>query len=201
MSESSFSGAWVVVHARNQRSNGLSELAGASKFARGSGLAFLMATKNTDQKAKTAPADVLVHWAIIAIEYAIVASLLLVAGIVLVRTVVDFFDHWNAFPQSVVGAIDGILVVIILLDIAHTVFGQLRASLFPVRPFLVIGILAGVRDILSSSAHLTLSTSLKQSNFNDTLVSLGVGVGVVVFLLLGLLLLRHSEQREEKTRP
>jgi hypothetical protein len=58
-----------------------------------------------------------------------------------------------------------------------------------------------VRDILSSSAHLTLSTSLKQSNFNDTLVSLGVGVGVVVFLLLGLLLLRHSEQREEKTRP
>ena len=48
-----------------------------------------MATKNTDQKAKTAPADVLVHWAIIAIEYAIVASLLLVAGIVLVRTVVE----------------------------------------------------------------------------------------------------------------
>jgi uncharacterized membrane protein (DUF373 family) len=160
-----------------------------------------MATKSTDQKAKTAPADVLVQWAIIAIEYAIVASLLLVAGIVLVRTVVDFFDHWHAFPQSVVGAIDGILVVIILLDIAHTVFGQLRASLFPVRPFLVIGILAGVRDILSSSAHLTLSPSLKQSNFNDTLVSLGVGVGVVVFLLLGLLLLRHSEQREEKTRP
>jgi uncharacterized membrane protein (DUF373 family) len=100
----------------------------------------------------------------------------------------------------VVAAIDGILVVIILLDIAHTVFGHLRASLFPVRPFLVIGILAGVRDILSSSAHLTLSTSLKQSNFDDTLVSLGVGVGVVVFLLLGLFILRFSEQHDEKPR-
>jgi hypothetical protein len=62
-----------------------------------------------------------------------------------------------------------------------------------VRPFLVIGILAGVRDILSASAHLTLSSSLAQADFNDTLISLGVGVGVVVFLLLGLLILRFSE--------
>jgi uncharacterized membrane protein (DUF373 family) len=142
--------------------------------------------------------DSVVRWFIIAIEYAIVASLLLVAGIVLVRTIVDFLSHWGTFPQSVVAAIDGILVVIILLDIAHTVFGHLRASVFPVRPFLVIGILAGVRDILSASAHLTLSTSLAQSNFNDTLISLGVGVGVVVFLLLGLLVLRFSEHHDEK---
>lgn len=146
------------------------------------------------------PADLLVHWVIVSIEYAIVVSLLLVAGIVLVRTVVDFFNHWSSFPQSVVSAIDGILVVIILLDIAHTVFGRLRESHFPIQPFLVIGILAGVRDILSSSARLTLSTSLKQSSFNDTLVSLGVGVGVVVFLLLGLFVLRFSEPREEKAR-
>jgi hypothetical protein len=68
---------------------------------------------------------------------------------------------------------------------------------FPVRPFLIIGILAGVRDILSSSAHLTLSSSLARANFNDTLISLGVGVGVVVFLLLGLLVLRFSEHTEE----
>jgi uncharacterized membrane protein (DUF373 family) len=153
----------------------------------------------TNEKKKPVFAtDVVVRWAIVAIEYAIVASLLLVAGIVLVRTIVDFLSHWGAFPQSVVAAIDGILVVIILLDIAHTVFGHLRASVFPVRPFLIIGILAGVRDILSASAHLTLGSSLAQSNFNDTLISLGVGVGVVVFLLLGLLVLRLSEHHEEQ---
>jgi uncharacterized membrane protein (DUF373 family) len=151
---------------------------------------------NEDKKPVFAT-DAIVRWSIITIEYAIAASLLLVAGIVLVRTIVDFLSHWGAFPQSVVGAIDGILVVIILLDIAHTVFGHLRASAFPVRPFLVIGILAGVRDILSSSAHLTLSSSFTQANFNDTLISLGVGVGVVVFLLLGLLVLRLSERTGE----
>jgi uncharacterized membrane protein (DUF373 family) len=157
----------------------------------------VVADPTNDKKKPVFATDAVVRWSIVAIEYAIVASLLLVAGIVLVRTIVDFLSHWGAFPQSVVAAIDGILVVIILLDIAHTVFGHLRASVFPVRPFLIIGILAGVRDILSASAHLTLGSSLAQSNFNDTLISLGVGVGVVVFLLLGLLVLRLSEHHEE----
>src|SRR5579863_10302599 len=133
-----------------------------------------------------------IRWIIIGIEYAIVASLMFVAGIVLVRTLVTFLSNWNSFPQSVMAAIDGILVVIILLDIAHTVFGHLRASVFPVRPFLIIGILAGVRDILSSSAHLALSGTLSTSDFRDTMISLGVGVGVVVILLLGLLILRFA---------
>lgn len=138
--------------------------------------------------------DPMIRWFIVAIEYAIVVSLLLVSSIVLVRTVVDFLFHWTDFPQSVVAAIDGILVVIILLDIAHTVFGHLRESVIPVRPFLVIGVLAGVRDILSASAHLTLSSSLTQSNFNQTLISLGLGVGVVVLILFGLLILHWSER-------
>ncbi len=132
------------------------------------------------------------RWVIIGVEYAIVASLLIVAGIVLVRTMVSFLRYGNSFPEAVVSSIDGILVVIIILDIAHTVFGHLRSSTFPVRPFLVIGILAGVRDILSASAHLTLSGPVTQRSFYDTLISLGVGVGVVVFLLLGLLILRFS---------
>ena len=133
-----------------------------------------------------------IRWLIIGIEYAIVASLMLVASIVLVRTLVTFLADWDSFPQSVMAAIDGILVVIIVLDIAHTVFGHLRASVFPVRPFLIIGILAGVRDILSASAHLTLSGTLTATDFRDTLISLGVGVGVVVLLLLGLLVLRFA---------
>jgi uncharacterized membrane protein (DUF373 family) len=130
------------------------------------------------------------------IEYAIVASLLLVGGIVLVRTLVSFLDHWSDYPQTVVSAIDGILVVIILLDIAHTVFGHLRSSVFPVRPFLVIGILAGIREILSASAHLTLST-LSTTNLDNTLISLGVGVGVVVLLLVGLYILRFAAQHDD----
>jgi uncharacterized membrane protein (DUF373 family) len=151
-----------------------------------------MANKRSNNDPKGLGADALIRWAIVAVEYAIVASLLLVAGIVLVHTLTDFLRYGGKFSSAVVAAIDGILVVIIVLDIAHTVFGRLRSSIFPVRPFLVIGILAGVRDILSASAHLTLSGPLSQTDFYDTLISLGVGVGVVVFLLVGLLVLRYS---------
>jgi len=80
------------------------------------------------------------------------------------------------------------------------VFGHMRTSVFPVRPFLVIGILAGVRDILSASARLTLSGTLSKAEFNDTLIALGVGVGVVVFLLFGLVLLRFSGHTDEGER-
>ena len=150
-----------------------------------------------DQSATLMP-DRIVKWAIIVVEYAIVASLLLLAAIVLVRTVKNFLYYGaSTFPVAVVAAIDGILVVIIVLDIAHTVFGHLRSSMFPVRPFLVIGILAGVRDILSASARLTLSGPLSQRNYYNTLISLGVGVGVVVFLLLGLLVLGLSGHQDD----
>ena len=148
---------------------------------------------NDDPTSRRYATDPIIAWFIVALEYAIVVSLLFVSAVVLARTLVDFVRQWGAFPQSVVGAIDGILVVIILLDIAHTVFRHLRESVIPVRPFLVIGVLAGVRDILSASAHLTLSSSLSRADFNETLTALGVGVVVVVLILFGLLLLHWSE--------
>ena len=153
--------------------------------------------KPTNGKTRITSMDSVVRTLMSIIEYSIVLSLLIVAGDVLVRTIVDFVRVNSALAQAVVTAIDGILVVIILIDIAHTVFGNLRSFTFPVRPFLVIGILAGVRDILSASAHLTLDTSVSTSQFRNTLISLGVGVGVVVFLLLGLLILRFAQHRDD----
>lgn len=138
------------------------------------------------------------RWIIIVVEYAIVLSLVLVAGVVLVHTIVDFVRSNGPFSLTVVAAIDGILVVIIVVDLAHTVFGRLRSAAFPVRPFLEIGILAGVRDILSASAHLTLGGPLPQRDFNNTLISLGVGVGVVVLLLIGLYILKLSRRSSDE---
>jgi hypothetical protein len=145
---------------------------------------------------KSSTADAILSWYIVVVEYAIVVSLMLVSSVVLVRTVVDFLRSSAGISEAVVSAINGILVVVILIDIAHTIFGHVRTSVFPVRPFLVIGILAGVRDILSASARLTFGSSLTRTSFNYTLISLGAGVGVVVFLLLGLLILRLSQHRE-----
>ena len=150
--------------------------------------------------AERTPLERFVDGFLVIVEYAIVVSLLLIAAAVLGRTVVNFFYQWSGFPETVVEAIDGILVVVILLDIAHTVLAHLRTSSFPVRPFLVIGILAGVRDILSASARLTFGSSLQGTNFTHTLISLSLGVGVVIALSLSLLLLGINQRRQESPR-
>ena len=138
------------------------------------------------------PRDRFVGWGIDVVEYAVVISLLVLAGVVLVRTVVGFFSHWGTFPENVVTAIDGVLLVIILLDLLHTVFTSIRSAVIPVRPFIVIGILAGIREILSASAHLTLSAHLSDSDYHDSLFTLMIGVGVVLFLSLSLLIINYS---------
>lgn len=148
----------------------------------------------------TASVDLIVTQAITVLEYAIVASLLVVSAVVLAHTAVSSFDGFNqtdGFATTTIGAIDGILVVIILLDIVQTVFRHVRNAAFPVRPFLVIGILAAIRDILSASAHLALSVNLSNPQFHNTLIELGIGVAAVLALLFGLWLLRLSGHQDE----
>lgn len=130
------------------------------------------------------------------VQYAVVLALLVLASVVLVRSLATFLAHPGQFPDSVVSGLDGVLVVIIILDILRTVLSHFEGTGFPVRPFLVIGILASVRDVLSASAHLTLQAHLTPQQFNQALVELVVAVGVVAILLGGLALLRWAAPDE-----
>ncbi|NNN08845.1 MAG: hypothetical protein HKL85_06575 [Acidimicrobiaceae bacterium] len=154
-----------------------------------------MSADTSPESTTKASLEGFVNGFLVLLEYTIVVSLLLIATAVLGRTVFNFFHEWGGFPETVVEAIDGILVVVILIDIAHTVLAHVRTSSFPVRPFLVIGILAGVRDILSASARLTFGSSLRGNNFTNTLISLSLGVGVVLMLSLSLLLLGVNRRK------
>ncbi|MHB1535897.1 MAG: phosphate-starvation-inducible PsiE family protein [Acidimicrobiales bacterium] len=128
------------------------------------------------------------------LQAAIAVALFVVGALVLVRTMIDFLGSPGKYPASIVSALDGILVVIIVVDILHTVLTHLRSATFPVRPFLIIGILAGVRDILSASARLTLAGRESPTSFSQSIIELAAGVGVVVALLGGLLLLRSAAE-------
>ena len=96
------------------------------------------------------------------VQYGVAVVLLVLAAVVLVRSFITFVTSLNAaapnYTQSLISAIDGVLVVIILVDIMRTVLTHLEGWGFPFRPFLVIGIIAAVRDILavSNSAHPVL---------------------------------------------
>lgn len=128
------------------------------------------------------------------LQGAVATSLVVVAVVVLVRTLVTFLGEPGNYPTSLISALDGILVVIILVDILHTVITHLHDVRVPLRPFLVIGVLAGIRDILSASARLELTGHQSPVNFNQSVIELGVGVGVVVVLLAGLVILGFASR-------
>jgi uncharacterized membrane protein (DUF373 family) len=123
------------------------------------------------------------------LQYAIALVLLVLAGVVLVRSFIDFLDSPGGYPQTLISAVDGVLVVIILLDILRTVLTHLEGWEFPFRPFLVIGIIAAVRDILAVSTRLTLSSS-GGGSVPQSLVELGTSAGVVLILAVALWLTR-----------
>ncbi len=135
------------------------------------------------------------------LQAAVAISLLVVAAVVLVRTVVTFLDQPGNYPASLISALDGILVVIIIVDVLHTVITHLRDAEVPVKPFLVIGVLAGIRDVLSASARLELIGHQSTLDFNQSVIELGVGVAVVLVLLGGLLLLRFASEPAEPSEP
>jgi uncharacterized membrane protein (DUF373 family) len=126
------------------------------------------------------------------LQYAIALVLLVLAGVVLVRSFIDFVDSPGGYPGTLISAVDGVLVVIILLDILRTVLTHLEGWEFPFRPFLVIGIIAAVRDILAVSTRLTLSSggSTSGRSVPQSLIELGTSAGVVLILAAALWLTR-----------
>ncbi|MGA8014563.1 MAG: phosphate-starvation-inducible PsiE family protein [Candidatus Dormiibacterota bacterium] len=127
------------------------------------------------------------------VQYGVAIVLVVLALVVLVRSFIDFMTSLSGYPKTLVNAVDGILVVIILVDILRTVLTHLEGWGFPFRPFLVIGIIAAVRDILAVSTQLTLSSggpAAGQPPLLESLLELVTSAGVVLVLSVALFLTR-----------
>ncbi|MEO8897920.1 MAG: phosphate-starvation-inducible PsiE family protein [Candidatus Dormibacter sp.] len=138
------------------------------------------------------------------VQYGVAVVLIVLAVVVLIRSFIDFLGNVGGYPETLVSAVDGVLVVIILVDILRTVLTHLEGWGFPFRPFLVIGIIAAVRDILAVSTRLTLAsggTGSGQIPLTQSLLELGTSAGVVLVLAVALLLTRGQAVTDETASP
>src|SRR5579862_2813289 len=125
------------------------------------------------------------------VQYGVALVLLVLAAVVLVRSFIGFFTSQSDYSQALISAVDGVLVVIILVDIMRTVLTHLEGWGFPYRPFLVIGIIAAVRDILAVSTRLTFSGATPPgASISPSLFELGTNAGVILVLAVALFLTR-----------
>ena len=95
----------------------------------------------------------------------------------------------QSFGTVATNAVNGVLFVVIVLEIFRTLVNHLEGGGFQLRPFLIIGIISAVRQILLVGA---LSISNQTTEFTHTVIELGVNAGVALVLVIALVLLHRT---------
>jgi len=125
--------------------------------------------------------------------------LFLVALGAVIFSVVRLFNTEPFYPVGMLQAINDILFVVIILEIARTVIARFNSGFYQLSRFLVIGVIASVRHILSVGSSLTLSTGKTQEAFDRGVVELLVNGGIVVALVLAIFMTRLVDKDSESS--
>ena len=89
--------------------------------------------------------------------------LIALAAVLLISGIVDFADGtYGSIANGAPHLLDQVLLVLILVEIVHTVVLSLRAHRLVAQPFIVVGLIAVIRRILfvlTPGSHVNASTS------------------------------------------
>ena len=125
--------------------------------------------------------------------------LFLVALGAVIFTVIRLFNTEPFYPNGMLQAINDILFVVIILEIARTVIARFNSGFYQLSRFLVIGVIASVRHILSVGSSLTLSIGKTPEAFERGIIELLVNGGIVVALVLAIFMTRIAERQPGAT--
>jgi uncharacterized membrane protein (DUF373 family) len=99
--------------------------------------------------------------------------------------------------------LDQLLLVLMLIEVLHTVRISLRSQSLLMEPFLIVGMIASIRRVLVITMQAAKMTEQGQapmaqaSTFQNTMLELGV-LGLLIFVIaFAIYLLRRTSPREE----
>lgn len=119
----------------------------------------------------------------------IIVAILLIALVFCIAfyTVTHFVVY---SPKMVLKIVDDIMLMLIILELLWPVLRFLRKEKFSLSPFIYVGIISGVRRILTIEAR----ASIEHLQSYYLLAEIGVSVGVVLILGVTLLLYKRAEK-------
>jgi uncharacterized membrane protein (DUF373 family) len=123
--------------------------------------------------------------------------LFIVALGAVIFTVIRLFTTTPFYPDGMLQAINDILFVVIILEIARTVIARFNSGFYQLSRFLIIGVIASVRHILSVGSSLTLKVGKSPEDFERGIIELLVNGGIVVALVFAIFLTRAAEKQTE----
>jgi uncharacterized membrane protein (DUF373 family) len=109
----------------------------------------------------------------------------------------------QASASTVVEVIDRLLVVLMLVEILHTVRISIRSHILVTEPFLIVGLIATIRRILVitlNAANLTNAANWSNdgpAKLRASMIELALLGGIVMVLVIAIHILRKSKSPEE----
>ena len=95
--------------------------------------------------------------------------------------------------EEAIEILDGILLVMMTMEIVYTVAISLEAHALVAEPFLIIGAIAAIRRMLVITATSTKDEHSAPEVFRNTLIELGLLSLIVITMALAIYILRKSD--------
>lgn len=99
------------------------------------------------------------------------------------------------FPNGMIQGVNDILFIVIILEILRTVISRFTDGVFQLDKFLIIGVIAAVRHILTVGASLTLESSKSNVAFNRSIYEMGLNALIVVALVFAIFLSKAAHRK------
>ncbi|WP_316347349.1 phosphate-starvation-inducible PsiE family protein [Desulfuromonas acetoxidans] len=130
--------------------------------------------------------------------YIATAVVLIVAAITLLAfSVFNFFEGFNGhIGQQISQLLDGLLLVLMLVEILHTVGIFLKKRKLVIEPFLAVGIIAAIRRVLIITAEQVHPTPEHAAAFRMTMLELGLLAAMILSFVFCIFLLRRHGRDE-----
>jgi len=100
--------------------------------------------------------------------------------------------------KSITTALDGLLLVFILLELLAAVRTTMTEHQLVAEPFLVAGIIASIKEIIVVALGAKESMGKEGPAFDDAMVQISVLGGIVLLLALATYLVRRKEREPEE---
>jgi len=123
--------------------------------------------------------------------FLVVGALIVMGSIAyhLARDIGDGADH------AVTAALDGLLLVFILLELLSAVRTTMTERKLVAEPFLVVGIIASIKEIVVTALS---ASELTGERFDDSMLTIAVLAGAVFLLAIATFLIRRKEREPQE---
>jgi len=98
------------------------------------------------------------------------------------------------FPNGMIQGVNDVLFIVIILEILRTVISRFTDGVYQLDKFLIIGVIAAVRHILTVGASLTLESSKTDTAFNRAVFEMGLNSLIVVALVFAIFLSKSAHR-------